>query len=329
MSVNNKAPFSLTTYKHILFVFVKLAIVFGAGYFIYHSIIHHKTLDLDYLINSLQEYNIISIKNIAFLLLLTILNWLIESYKWQVLVNYLTPISFIKAIEQSLGALTASIITPNRIGEYGAKAIYFSKPFRKTILGLTLIGNLSQLLATILFGIIGLGYFIYTFQPEMDNYKIAQLCIFILISIYFFFYYQPIKKLSFRGYSFQKLKTFTQQLNKKTLLSIIFLALLRYLIFTHQFYFLLTLFAIKVTYSTAFALITSMYIISSVLPTIFIFDAVIKGGVAVWLFSFIGANELIIVVITTLMWLLNFALPSIFGSYFVLNFKMNFSKPST
>ncbi|HLT54285.1 MAG TPA: hypothetical protein VKZ97_10350, partial [Flavobacteriaceae bacterium] len=56
--------------------------------------------------------------------------------------------------------------------------------------------------------------------------------------------------------------------------------------------------------------------------TLFIFDVVVKGSVAVYLFDFAGVNELVILSTTTLMWLLNFVLPSVFGSYFVLNFNL-------
>ena len=40
-------------------------------------------------------------------------------------------INFFEAYEQCLASLTVSIITPNRIGEYGAKALFFEKENRK------------------------------------------------------------------------------------------------------------------------------------------------------------------------------------------------------
>jgi hypothetical protein len=49
---------------------------------------------------------------------------------------------------------------------------------------------------------------------------------------------------------------------------------------------------------------------------------VVKGSVALYLFSFADINNITILSVTTLMWLLNFVIPSIFGSYFVLNFSM-------
>ena len=52
-------------------------------------------------------------------------------------------------------------------------------------------------------------------------------------------------------------------------------------------------------------------------------DVVVKGGLAIYLFDLAGVNNLTVLCVTTLMWLLNFVLPSVFGSYYVLNFNIN------
>ena len=63
-----------------------------------------------------------------------------------------------------------------------------------------------------------------------------------------------------------------------------------------------------------------MYLITSLIPMLFIFDVVVKSSVAVWLFGYLNLSELSILSVVSLMWILNFVLPSIVGSYFVLNF---------
>jgi len=56
------------------------------------------------------------------------------------------------------------------------------------------------------------------------------------------------------------------------------------------------------------------------------FDVVLKGTVAIWVFSFYNLEPLTVLSITSIMWILNFVLPAIIGSYFVLTFKPNFVK---
>jgi len=99
-------------------------------------------------------------------------------------------------------------------------------------------------------------------------------------------------------------------------------SLIRYLIFSFQFYFFLSVFGVAIDYLDAMVVITSMYFLASIIPSISIFDVVIKGSVAVFLFSFLKINELTILTIITSMWLLNFVIPSVFGGYYILNFRL-------
>jgi len=309
--------------KQIAFMAVKLAIVFGAGFFIYQKLIHNDTLDFDYFLQLLNDNNAITITNISILIVFSLLNWSLESLKWKVLVNEIKVISYLEAFKQSLSSLTTSIITPNRIGEYGAKAIHYPKIYRKKILGLNLVGNLAQLSATIIFGIIGLLYVTNTYDIPLFYYKAIRFGVLGIVFMYFFFIYSSRKKHTIKGYSFSKLSRFFKNLQGQTIMITGCLSAFKYIVFAHQFYFLIWLFSIDVSYLEAMAFITSMYLLVSVIPTIFVLDVIVKGSVAVWLFSFVGANEFVVIAITTIMWLFNFAFPATIGSYFVLNFKLN------
>lgn len=309
--------------RQIAFIAVKLAIVFGAGFFIYQKLIHNNVLDFNYFIELLHKNKLVTTPNILILLSFSVLNWMLESFKWKILVRETKQLSFRKAIEQSLGSLTASIITPNRIGEYGAKALYYPKIYRKKIMVLNLIGNLTQLTATIVFGSIGLLYLINSYKLPISYYRILFFVVPLPLLVYFIYNYLSKKKYSIKGYSLSKFKHLYSTLNTETILKTILLSLFKYGVFAHQFYFLIWLFNIDIYYIEAMALITSMYILVSVIPTIFVLDLLVKGSIAVWLFSFVNANEFVVLTITTLMWLLNFVFPSIIGSYFVLRFKLN------
>lgn len=323
MTKHNRMPFLRNRSKRVAFMVIKLTLVFGAGYYIYNRLLHNDTLDFDFFIVLLLKKNIITIPNTLLLLGFSIVNWCLESFKWRTLVNEIKGISFTNAVEQSLGSLTVSIITPNRIGEYGAKAIYFPKKYRKKILGLNLVGNLTQLGSTIIFGCIGFLYVLNNHDISISYYKIIQTGIFAILFLFFFVTYFSRKKHPIKGYSFAKLSQFFKNLQQQTLITTISLSTLKYVVFSHQFYFLIWLFNINVSYLEAMAFISSMYLLVSIIPTIFILDVIVKGSVSVWLFSFVGANEFVVLAITTLMWLLNFAFPTLIGSYFVLHFKLN------
>lgn len=308
--------------KQFFTVLIKLSLVVGAFYFIYSKLSKNEHLQFSTFLALLEENNVFSVKNIVFLMVVTGCNWCFEILKWKQLVKTIQPISFKNALEQSLGGLTASLITPNRIGDYGAKAIYFAKPHRKRIVFLNLLGNMAQMTITTLLGCIGLIVFINRYNISIDYYQIGRFSIILIVIMVFTIFGIKQKRFTIKGYSFYHIIKTAKGISIKTHASNLLLALIRYLIFSFQLYYLLILFGENLNYFEAMVLITSMYLLASIIPSIVIFDVVIKGSVAVFVFGYAQVNELTILAIITLMWLLNFAIPSVFGSYFVLNFKL-------
>ncbi|WP_296311062.1 lysylphosphatidylglycerol synthase domain-containing protein [Winogradskyella sp. UBA3174] len=308
--------------KQFFFVLIKLSIIVGAFYFIYTRISENENLQYNAFISFLKENDAFSPKNIIFLVIISIFNWFFEILKWKYLVKTIQKISFRNALEQSLGGLTASIITPNRIGDYGAKAVYYVKKLRTKVVLLNLLGNMAQMAITTVFGLVGFMIFISRYQIDFEYYKVLRFVLILLMISLFTAFGIKQKRFKIKGFSFQHIIDFIKRITIKTHTITLGFSLIRYLIFSFQFYYLLTLFGVNVDYSKAMVVITSMYFLASIVPSISIFDVIIKGSIAVFLFGYVEVNELTILSIVTLMWLLNFAIPSLFGSYFVLNFKL-------
>lgn len=308
--------------KQFFVVLIKLSIVVGAFYFVYHKLTNNHELELSNFLYFLHKNEVFSVQNVLFLIFLTIFNWLFEILKWKHLAASVTSISFKNALQQSLGALTASMLTPNRIGEYGAKAIYDQKPFRKKIMLLNLIGNMMQMTTTLIFGYVGFFFFAFNYSLELEVVKISLSALAFSLILLAAFYF--LKKIPFqiKEFSLEKIRTFVRGISLEIKLKAFLFSTIRYLIFSFQFYFLLMIFDANLDYFTAMLFIANMYLLSSIVPSIFIFDVVIKGSVAVYLFSMVGVNDLTVLCIVTLMWLLNFVIPSVFGSYYVLNFNL-------
>ena len=292
----------------------------GAFYFIYNKIIHNDQLSIQDFTNQLEQSVFKSNKSILIVLAFTICNWFFEILKWKILVSSIKKIALYDAFQQSLGSLTASLFTPNRIGEYGAKAIYFKKENRRKILLLNLLGNISQMSVTVVLGLIGLVYVATHFDVDIDFHRFRKIG-YILVLVVLFLIGGSLKGFKkIRGFYMDKIIDFIKKMPVSLHLKTILLSFVRYIIFSHQFYFLLTIFGVNVDYLTCMSLITSMYFLASIVPSLALLDWLVKGSVAIWVFSLIGVNELIIVTISLLMWLLNFGIPAVIGSYFVLNF---------
>ncbi|MFC6098133.1 hypothetical protein ACFPVY_15885 [Flavobacterium qiangtangense] len=295
--------------KQFLTFLIKLLIVGGAFYFIWNQLANNDKLDWKQFLELLNRKK--SFWGILFLLSFSFFNRFFEILKWKNLVQIIEKISLSQATEQVLSALTASIFTPNGIGEYGAKALYFEKREAKKVVFLNLICNGIQMILTIIFGTIGL--WILGFGSWV-------LAIFA-ISCFLFFASFLFKKITIKGYSINRLLEKINEIPKQIHQKNIFLAVCRYLIFSHQYYFLFLAFDVDLPYVTLMATITSVYFLASSLPTFQFLDFAVKGSIAVYFFGILGVNEWIVVFISTLMWFLNVVLPVIIGSFYVFNFK--------
>ncbi|QBN18989.1 lysylphosphatidylglycerol synthase domain-containing protein [Flavobacterium nackdongense] len=308
ISISHKA-------KQFLILLIKLLIVGGAFYFIYIQLANNDKLDWEKFIILFKKNQ--SIAGISFILLLSVLNRFFEILKWQNLVSYLHKISLLESTKQVLGALTAGLFTPNGLGEYAGKALFFDKKSTKKIIFLNLICNGIQMILSVVFGIFGLLYFNanYNIITSKTVLILFGIC-FLLFGILFF-----SKKIDIKGYSIEKLIHKINEIPKTIHQKNIFLAVCRYLVFSHQYYFLFLAFDVDLPYLTMMATIASVYFLASSLPTFQFLDFAVKGSVAVYFFGILGINEWIVVFISTLMWFLNVVLPVIIGSYYVMNFK--------
>lgn len=310
----------LKKYKSSFFLLVKLIIVGAAYYFISDKIRNNFLVENTKFLTDISRNILDNTPILFFIVLFTFLNWFLEIIKWKTLVSSIKKISFHQALIQSLSSLTVSLLTPNRIGEYGAKVIYYPKHERSRILFLNFLGNFNQMLVTLLFGVFGL-FFLIQLLPISLEFSEVQI-----IGMFTFFILLLLFSLNKTGEVY--LKKIINQLGtigtKIHFLNFNY-SVLRYLIFSHQFYFLLYFFGADIDYFNAMQVIFTMYLFASVIPGFVVFDWLIKGSVAVSLFNVFNINEVLILSVTSIMWLANFALPSLIGSYFVLTF----SKPES
>ncbi len=301
--------------KQFLTVVVKLLIVGGAFYFIYSRLAGDESPDW------IKFSNVFNSKKAwlyAFIILtLTFLNRFLEILKWQNLVSSFKAISISKASEQVLAAMTASIFTPNGIGEYAAKALYFKKEQAKNIIFLNLVCNGIQLIIAIAAGLFGFAVFNAEYNLMPHTFLLILLAILAIAEIFLF----TARNFTIRGYSLQKAAKKINALPKYIHRKNMFLAMGRYFCLIHQHYFLFLLFGVQLPYPEMIAAITAVYFLGSSLPTFQLFDFAVRGGVAVLFFGLMGVNEWIVLFAATLQWLLNIVIPVSLGSYFVFRFK--------
>ena len=286
--------------KHLrllLLFFFKLIIGLGAVFYLYRQ---HGLKNV--LLHFFSDYDF------DFLLIvagLSLINWFLEIKKWQYLVSQVHKIDFWKAAYQSLTGFAVSMLTPNRVGEYGAKVLFFEPSLRKKIFSLSIIGNMSQLLATLLFGLFG---FIVVLKFHLIVYpkmfRIPYLSIILIILLGLLVY------IAYKKYIFQKnLIINNSQIWWRSFL----FAVLRYLVFAGQFFLFFKYFHTNVNSLTLLAGITLTYLLSTLVPMLAFLDWTVKGSIGVWVFEQLGLNDTVVLKIILSTWSLNFFIPFLIG----------------
>jgi len=300
-------------YKSALSILVKIIVLLGAGYFIYSRLFESGVISSKAVFKGLK---ISFLKNKVLFLLaisLSVFNWLLEILKWYILVNTQQKITFAKTAQQSLSALTASMITPNRLGDYVAKSLYFDKDKTSKIIALNFVGHGFQLLTTVGFGVLGFVYLTYNYPINISGNR--AVIILLIGGLILVFSFNTVRK------GLRKLLNFYKKQSLKIFLKISSFSVLRYLIFSHQFYFWLLILGLKSAYAPLMMAIFSMYLLASIWPSISLTDWAVKGSAAIFVFGFLGVSPLLVMQVTLLMWFFNFALPAIIGGVFVMQFK--------
>ncbi len=307
------------TYKTKQFALLagKILIISLAFYFIYSQL---KTRTDGQLITLITEFeHRFSVSAILILFLFSFLNWFLEILKWQNLVSFISKISFFEATKQTLSGMTLSVFTPNGIGDYGAKILYYDRQYTPTILMLNFLANGVQMAFTNIFGLLGLLYFVslYTLPDKLFLILSVTLgSLVLLIALMYFF-----RKQEFWGFSIEKTIHQIRCIPTKIHLKNALYGILRFAVFCHQYYFIFFILNVPASYFTLLCTLFVMYLITSIIPSFQLFDVAIKGSVGMYLFNLLGINVWYIVFASSLMWVFNYILPSIIGSFFVLKYQ--------
>jgi hypothetical protein len=91
-------------------------------------------------------------------------------------------------------------------------------------------------------------------------------------------------------------------------------SLLRFIIFTTQYFLILNVFGIRFDYLTGVAVISIIFLIMAVIPTIAIAELGIRGKVALTVAGIFTSQVLGVTAATVMVWLINLIIPSIIGT---------------
>jgi hypothetical protein len=320
--------------------FIKiLIIILSFGFIAYRLLYKHDVSELaDGFVSMASDKGSRVILMLVFVMMF--LNWAFETVKWQYLIKKIEKVSFINSFMAVWAGLTASSFTPNRTGEYFARAFILDKANRWEGIFITFIGSLSQLIPTMLFGTIAGFFFVASLQDGPFQDKLLIYYILLGISVIFtslvlIFYFRvswlkhffqkliPKKYAEFRahfevysGYSFREL------------FHALVLSIMRYIIFSIQFYLLIRICHINIPFWDGIMLVCSIFLVTTAIPTFAMTELGVRGSVSILLFDMYFQNNAVLPDLSSevflssfMIWFINLIIPAIIGGFFVFKLK--------
>ena len=267
---------------------------------------------------------------------LMVANWGMESWKWMLLVREMQPgYSFGRAFRAVLAGCSITMLTPNRIGEYGGRMLFVEPENRLRAISLALVGSISQLLITLIAGVSALIILRYFLQPVSGELAVlphfwgdvllgSSTMVMLLVALFYWkiaWLAQIIDRLPFMK-RVQQHVSVIETLQNLLLAKILSLSGLRYLIFVAQYLLMLQLMGVNLPWFTGCCLIALFYLMMALAPTIGFIELPLRVGALWLLLKPYSGNELGVGAAALGIWIINLVLPAITGSLFLLRIRI-------
>ncbi len=322
-------------------ILIRAAIILLTLFFIYEQLIHRRDLQtiLDFFPGLVGTTDFL----IPFLLVLILLpvNLMLEVFKWKILIAKLEDISWWNATKAVLTGISVSMILPNRVGDYLGRVFVLEKADRLQAVLSTIIGSLAQLITTILFGLLAVNMFFpayYGFPDRLSVWiyigliivSLALVVLLIFTFLNFAAFSDVIRRISGRFYQkVEKYAVVFSFYSVTDLMKILGISMMRYLVFSFQFYLLLLAFGLSLPYFTAIMLIGLVYLAMTVIPTIALSELGVRGSVSMFIFAmylqpiitWTDDTPLAVFSASGMLWLINLAFPALAGLMLVYSLR--------
>jgi len=270
--------------------------------------------------------------NFILVFVLMFVNWSLEALKWKISVQGVQPVSFFRSLKAIFSGVSFSVTTPNRTGEYLGRVLYMDDGNRLKVISLTILGSISQLLVTILFGLLGL----LILRPGITNMHLSSWMewikdlgiigaslAFVVLTVFYFRIGWLVKWID-KIPAIKKYIWLINELEKTdTTLSLrlLSISLLRYLVFATQYFLLFRFFGVEVNWWQGFWATAIVFFVMAITPTIELFEVVKKMYITKEIFAIFTVNTLAIGFVTTTIWFINLVIPATIGSLLILGIK--------
>jgi hypothetical protein len=259
-------------------------------------------------------------------LLLMLVNWSIEAVKWKQLLDPVERIGFLTSFRAVLSGLTVSFFTPNRVGEFAGRILHLEPGHRIRGALATFVGATAQAMITLQAGLVALVIFREDFiSPGWIPLVVAITLLSVVLLPVLWLRIPHLAHWKLISSLLQRYPRYLEVFEHyriRHLTGVYLLSALRYLVFCFQQYLLLRIFGFQESFLLSAGLSAISFLFITVIPGFAIGELGIRGSVNLLVFSPFLDNAGSILSVTFLLWLINLALPALFGAAGLLYIKI-------
>lgn len=306
----------------------KIAIFLLLSYAIYYQIVvkHDFPLLYEEFVDKLSTGWIYLILAIA----LMPMNWILESKKWESLVNKFQPLTKGQALNSIFSGVCVAIITPARVGEYAGRLIHIEKGNRPRALAATFMGSISQNVVNVAFGSIALILLQYRYQLfPWDAVWMTVLLVFaasvglILLLLKYNVLIRFVASLLPEKWvtNIKAIIKDAQQLYLHEVTFLLSVSSLRYVVYVMQYVLLILFFGVTGDVLGSILAIGVVYLFQTMIPLPPALSIFARGEIAIVIWSIFSSNVLGILAATLCLWVINLLIPALIGYYQIWKLK--------
>ena len=258
---------------------------------------------------------------------LMLFNWWLESCKWRLLLRHVEPTGAWRAFIATIAGTSVGFVSVNRTGEFLGRVLFLSPTNRIRGGFASTLGSIAQFVVTLVAG--GLGLLVLTVSGSAlpwpagwISWALATLTALVTATAMVLYFYPGVLRnllllVPFLR-RFERASNVLSSYQRSDLLSVLLLSIARYIVFSAQFVVLLWGFSAGVTQVEAALAVPVVYLIATLIPSVMLTELGVRGSVAMAVLAPLGANDAIVLIATTCLWMINVALPACAGSLILL-----------
>lgn len=251
-----------------------------------------------------------------FAAVVSLANWAVESKKWQNLLIQLEVVSFRTAWKSTCAGAAISNILPFRIGEYLGRVAFIQPENRLPAIFNSVFGSTMQLVISLVFGIPASLFMLDEKNSQLPVYALFGLAAIVAGFALIFYISGKVRqtKNKWLGRMLEDIRKFTTRQISATL----GYALLRYLIFSSFYVWLLYRAGISTDILYLYKGVATIYLLQSFAPGMLITDAGLRTGIPLIIFQVPTSVQPALLAAALINYFFNILFPAIIGLYYII-----------